>query len=153
MEINILQPSDGRDFQALLRIFEKVFEWQNVKPPQIGYLEKIMGNPNFKVFVARQESTVIGGLTVHILENYEVGLPSAYVYDLAVATEYQRKGVGKKLMAAVMEYGRQNGFREVFVQAEADDDQAVDFYRSTPVSGELQATHFFYILNPESKPN
>jgi len=59
-------------------------------------------------------------------------------------TQYQRKGIGKKLISALCEYCSKNGFNEVFVQAETADTQAVNFYRTTPISDELQATHFTY---------
>jgi aminoglycoside 3-N-acetyltransferase I len=69
------------------------------------------------------------------------------VYDLAILPNYQRKGIGKKLMSTLNEYCEKNGFNEVFVQAETDDFQAVNFYRTTPISEELNATHFTYSFN------
>lgn len=70
--------------------------------------------------------------------------PIAHIYDLAVSTSYQRKGIGSKLIAFANEYCKQSGFEEVFVQAEKDDDYAIDFYRSTKPAEELEAVHFSY---------
>jgi aminoglycoside 3-N-acetyltransferase I len=33
------------------------------------------------------------------------------------------------------------------VQADKDDDHAIEFYRSTPITNEEQVVHFYYTLN------
>jgi aminoglycoside 3-N-acetyltransferase I len=94
--------------------------------------------------VAKTKEKVIGGLTAHVLDRYDTEKPSAYIYDIAVLTTQQRKGIGNLLIATLNDYCKKNGFSEVFVQAETDDHQAVNFYRTTPNTHELQATHFTY---------
>ncbi len=147
IEIRRLSRQDVDDFSALISVFENVFEWENFSFPSREHLQRIITNPNFIVLVAKTASEVIGGLTAHTLCNYASEKASAYVYDLAVSTEFQRKGIGKRLMKTLNEYCSQIGFKEIFVQAESDDYQAVNFYRRTPISGELQATHFYYSLD------
>ncbi len=147
MDIKKLLSQDVNDFSKLIQVFENVFEWENFKFPSQAYLKKLLNNSNFFVFVAKDRDQLIGGLTAHVLDRYDNEKPSAYVYDLAILTDYQRKGIGKKLMATLNEYCEKNGFNEVFVQAETDDFQAVNFYRTTPISKELQATHFTYSFN------
>lgn len=147
MEIKKLLSQDVNDFSKLIEVFENVFEWGNFKFPSHAHLKKLLNNSNFFVFVAKDRDQLIGGLTAHVLDRYDNEKPSAYVYDLAILTDYQRKGIGKKLMSTLNEYCEKNGFNEVFVQAEMDDFQAVNFYRTTPISEELQATHFTYSFN------
>ncbi len=48
------------------------------------------------------------------------------------------------LITSLNDYCEKNGFNEVFVQAETADLQAVNFYKTTPISSELMATHFTY---------
>lgn len=143
-EIHILTPNDTVCFSELIKVFEKVFEWENFSPPSIAHLHKLLSNESFLVLVAKIKDDVIGGLTAHVLDRYDSEKPSAYIYDIAVLTNLQRKGTGKLLIAALNEYCKKNGFSEVFVQAETDDHQAVNFYRTTPTTSELQATHFTY---------
>ncbi|MDW3209083.1 MAG: GNAT family N-acetyltransferase [Reichenbachiella sp.] len=147
MDIKKLFSQDVNDFSKLIQVFENVFEWGNFNFPTQAHLRKLLNNSNFFVFVAKDGDELIGGLTAHVLDRYDNENPSVYVYDLAILTNYQRKGIGKKLMSTLNEYCEKNGFNEVFVQAETDDFQAVNFYRTTPISEELQATHFTYSFN------
>jgi aminoglycoside 3-N-acetyltransferase I len=144
MDVKIIKltHTDIDPFTDLINVFKEVFEWSSV--PTRTHLQKVLTNPTFGVFVAKADSKLVGGLTVHILDSYETEKPSAYIYDLAVLAEYQRQGIGKSLIMAVNDYCRQQGFGEVFVQAETDDEQAMNFYRTTDISSELQATHFTY---------
>lgn len=142
VKITHLTHKDIDPFVDLINVFKKEFDWSSI--PTKTHLQKVLSNPAFLVFVALLNNKVVGGLTVHILNSYETEKPSAYIYDLAVLAEYQRQGIGKSLIMAVNEYCRQHGFGEVFVQAETDDEQAVNFYRTTDISSELQATHFTY---------
>jgi aminoglycoside 3-N-acetyltransferase I len=144
MDVKIIKltHTDIDPFTDLINVFKEVFEWSSV--PTKTHLQKVLTNPTFFVFVAKADSKLVGGLTVHILDSYETEKPSAYLYDLAVLAEYQRQGIGKSLIMAVNDYCRHHGFGEVFVQAETDDEQAMNFYRTTNISSELQATHFTY---------
>ncbi|PSR56468.1 AAC(3)-I family aminoglycoside 3-N-acetyltransferase [Adhaeribacter arboris] len=121
--------------------------------PEPVAFTKVLHNPYLIVIIARANKKLVSSLTAHVLDRYDSEKPSAYVYDLAVLTSFQQKRIGKKLMATLNEYCSTKGFQEVFVQAETNDLQAVNFYRSTPLSNELQATHFTYLfskINPEN---
>jgi aminoglycoside 3-N-acetyltransferase I len=144
MDVKIIKltHTDIDPFTDLINLFKEVFEWSSV--PTRTHLQKVLSNPAFGVFVALLNNKVVGGLTVHILDSYETEKPSAYIYDLAVLAEYQMQGIGKSLIVALNDYCRQHGFGEVFVQAETDDEQAMNFYRTTDISSELHATHFTY---------
>jgi len=144
VEIQILTDKDTDSFSELIKIFEKVFEWENFSPPTNTHLQRLLNNKSFLVFVAKTNNSLLGGLTAHVLDRYNTEKPSAYIYDIAVSPPFQRKGIGKLLIATLNDYCEKNGFSEVFVQAETDDHQAVNFYRTTPNNSELQATHFTY---------
>ena len=146
MEVAKLGSQDLDKFVALIQVFEAVFEMKNFTLPATEHLQNILSKPGFMVFVAEKEHEVIGGLTAYTLDQYYSEKPLAYIYDLAVKTAYQRQGVGKKLMAALTKYCYENGFEEVFVQADKVDDYALDFYRSTPITNEEQVVHFTYSL-------
>jgi aminoglycoside 3-N-acetyltransferase I len=146
MKIDILKlsPNDIEDFSKLISVFEKAFEWDDFSFPNISHLQKVMDNPYFLAFVAKADQKLVGGLTAHILHRYDSEKPAAYIYDIAILTEFQRKGIGKSLIATLNDYCKKEGFSEVFVQAETDDSQAVNFYRTTSINSELKATHFTY---------
>ena len=145
-EIKIIKPDGLDELYDLISVFEDVFEMEPFKRPDEIYLKNLLNRYNFFAVVARADSKIIGGLTVYVLDQYYTAKPLAYIYDLAVLTEYQRKGVGRKLIAFTNEYCRRQGFREVFVQADKVDDYAIDFYRSTNPTAEEQVVHYSYIL-------
>lgn len=146
MDITVKQltAADTNDFLQLLRIYESVFEWPGFTPPDNAYLQRILANPAFLVFVALHENKTIGGLTIHLLPRYDTEKMSAYIYDVGVTEAFQRRGIGQQLIAAAAAYCKTNGCSEMFVQAESEDEHAVDFYRKTPVTAELAAMHFTY---------
>jgi aminoglycoside 3-N-acetyltransferase I len=144
IEIRKLNQTDIGDFTDLIKIFEDVFEWENFIIPKSKHLQRLLDDSNFLVFVGKVDTKVVGGLTAHTLHRYDTEKPSAYIYDLGVITDLQRKGIGKLLLKNLNNYCNKNGFNEVFVQAETDDIQAINFYKTTPISSELKATHFTY---------
>jgi len=147
IEIFRLGQNDVNDFMNLIKVFENVFEWENFSTPSVTHFQNLLYNDKLLVFIAKTDNKVVGGLTAHVLDRYDSEKPSAYIYDIAVISSLQRKGIGKLLLASLNKYCRKFGFHEIFVQAETDDIQAVNFYKSTPISSELNATHFTYSLN------
>ncbi len=144
IEIKKLSPQDVNDLSELIKIFEIVFEMSDFKIPSNGHLQFLLNKPDFFVLVAKYNNKIVGGLTVYILHRYYSEKPSAYIYDVGVLPDNQRNGIGKKLIDYLNDYCKENGFEEVYVEAETDDTQAVNFYRTTFFSNELQATHFTY---------
>jgi aminoglycoside 3-N-acetyltransferase I len=146
MEICKLQQNEVSAFKNLLEIFQHVFE---IEAPisDVSHLGCILANPDFLVFVVKHNDKVVGGLTLYVLQSYYGKKPVAYIYDVGISPEFQRKGFGKALIKAVCTYCKDNGFEEAFVEAEADDSNAVNFYRSTNSNVEMQAIHFTYAFH------
>jgi len=147
ISISKLGKDDLDRFIALIRLFEVAFDMKNFELPNTHHLRKLLSRSDFFVFVARLGDTVVGGLTAYTLEQYYAEKPLAYLFDLAVAVEHQRQGIGRKLVAALNGCCAQEGFKEVFVQADLADDYALDFYRSTRPTAEEEVIHFSYSLN------
>jgi len=134
---------DIKEFTEVLGVFEDVFEMRDFQLPGDDHLATLLSREDFIVYVALSENAVVGGLTAYILPSYYSQSSEVYLYDLAVKTSHQRKGIGKKLLNALTEYCHQNGYKEFFVQADEADTHALDFYRSTGGSAE-KVTHFTY---------
>ncbi|HAA10955.1 MAG TPA: AAC(3)-I family aminoglycoside 3-N-acetyltransferase [Cytophagales bacterium] len=144
--VRLLTPDELPQFEALVRLFEVVFEMENFQIPPKDHLQQVLEKPGFFVMVAIQEGTVVGGLTAYTLDQYYSQKPLAYIYDLAVDTTLQRQGIGKQLIAAFHRHCQERGYEEVFVQADEVDDYALDFYRSTRPTEEEKVRHFYYSL-------
>ncbi|WP_340062982.1 GNAT family N-acetyltransferase [Ascidiimonas aurantiaca] len=148
-EINKLHPNEVACFRDLVNIFKEVFE--NEEPiSQNKQLGTLLSNPNFMVFVVRQNNKIVGGLTIHVLQSYYNTKPVAYIYDVGVTPELQGQGLGKALIAEVCECCKENGFEDAYVEAESDDIDAVNFYRKTKFNSETNAIHFTYTFDHEN---
>src|SRR4051812_42840639 len=99
MDITIkkLNRNDVDNFAQLIRIFEDVFEMKNFRMPDEIYLQQLLARDDFFVFVALLNNHVVGGLTSYIMHQYYTKSPLVYIFDLAVRTDFQRKGVGRML--------------------------------------------------------
>lgn len=128
VEIVKLSAADADKFSRIVDVFAEVFEMDAFVKPPIEYFGKLLAKDSMIVFAALLNDEVIGGLTAFVLPSPYAETAEVYVYDLAVAPVYQRKGVGAMLMRGVREYSASLGAREVFLQADYVDRHAVDFY-------------------------
>lgn len=129
-QIRRLSPDHLTDFQALVHLFNRVFEAEPNLASETGLL-KLLHNPNFLVLVALVEDEVVGGLTAYELPLYTSDSSEMFIYDLAVNPPYQRMGIGRGLLDELKTYCRERGILEFFVMAHAEDEHAVEFYRAT----------------------
>ena len=104
---------------------------------------KLLSNTNFIAIAAFRENEIVGGLTAYELSMYYSDNSEIFLYDLAVKPEYQRMGIGKRLIHHLREYCVKNGIDEFFVLAHAEDEHAVEFYRSTGGKSE-KVVNFLY---------
>lgn len=141
-----LSATDYIQFISLIRLFEDVFEMENFDIPPQSHLENLLATSDFHVFVAMIDNEVIGGLTIYTLKQYYATKPLAYIYDLAVKSNLQRQGIGKQLISFIKVYFKNEGYEEIFVQADRVDDYALDFYRKTSPTNEEDVLHFYYKL-------
>jgi len=140
-----LAGNDLHHLIALIRLYEDVFEMRNFIMPNDDYLQTLLDRESPFFVVALLDGVVIGGLTAHILPSTYFPSGEVYIYDLAVQTEYQGKGVGRQLIASLKEYSTSLGMKEIFVQADIEDQHAVDFYNATGGTAE-RVIHFSYNL-------
>lgn len=143
MEIKKLNQNAISDFKDLIKIFKDVFENER-ELPNNDHLVKLLSNNDFVVFVVKLDGRVVGGLTIYVLQNYYNEKPIAYIYDVAITPNFQGQGLGKKLIEEVCMFCEKNGFEDAYVEAESDDIDAINFYRKTKFSSEMNAIHFTY---------
>ncbi|XDD42962.1 GNAT family N-acetyltransferase [Leptospira sp. WS60.C2] len=147
--IKKLSANDLNLFVELICLFEDVFEMKNFRLPNHNYLQSLLARDDFFVFVSILEGKVVGGLTAYLIRQYYSEKPLVYIFDLAVQTSLQRKGIGRSLIQGINSYCKERGMEEVFVQADVVDDYAIDFYKSTGGHPE-DVVHFYYPLNSNS---
>lgn len=144
IHIRLLDPTDLAAYTRLIRLFEDVFEWEDFELPDPAYLQRTLDAGQWMVFVAEHKGEIVGGLTAIRLDLYSSPRPSAYLYDFAVATHWQRQGVGRRLMTALLDHCRAQGYELAFVQADVEDTHALEFYQAMRPTEVLHAQHFTY---------
>lgn len=84
-------------------------------------------NPRFKVFVAEEESKIIGMALFY--ERYSTWKGKAIHLEDLIVTESKRKlGVGKALYSKLMEYAHENNYGRVAWEVLDWNQNAIDFY-------------------------
>ncbi|GIZ09042.1 GNAT family N-acetyltransferase [Flavobacterium sp. UMI-01] len=141
-----LKKEDISLFKKLIYLFEDVFIMENFDIPNDPHLENLLNKNDFHAIVAIHNNEIVGGLTAYTLQQYYSIKPLAYIFDLAVAVQFQRQNVGTQLINYSKEYFKEIGYEEVFVQADKVDDYAVKFYRKTKPTVEEDVSHFYYVL-------
>jgi ribosomal protein S18 acetylase RimI-like enzyme len=113
----------------LIKLYENVFKMEPFQYPSNDYLEKTLKNENTIFVVAKYGEEIIGGLTAHELASTYFEYNEVYVYDLAVHQDFQRKGIGTRLIEELKKSSCSKGDKEIFLQADVGDDYAINFYK------------------------
>lgn len=127
-----------QQLQQLRDLFNTVFETNNVFTQVVPHT--IAENLALCAVGAICDSKIVGGLVAYELPQLS-GEKELYLYDIAVLPSYQRSGIGKGLIQKLKEEAILRGASIIFVEAEADDSNAVAFYRSLNAE-EVSVCHF-----------
>jgi aminoglycoside 3-N-acetyltransferase I len=143
LKVRQLTQADLSAFILLIRLFNSVFETDESAIGSEMNLLKLLSNDNFVAIAAFYENEPVGGLTAYELPMYYSENSEIFLYDLAVKPDYQRRGIGKSLIRHLRDYCTDHGIHEFFVLAHAEDEHAVEFYRSTGGKSE-EVVNFLY---------
>lgn len=114
---------------ALIKLYADVFEMDNFESTGPDYLNYLLKKDEIIFYTAEQGNDVVGGLTAYILPSVYSNKSEVYIYDLAIARNYQRQGIGTSLIENLKIYCKTINVHEIFVQADVVDNNALDFYR------------------------
>ena len=124
-----LNVNNLEEILKLIKLYENVFKMESFKYPSQSYLENMLKNDNIIFIVAKYREEIIGGLTAHILASTYFESNEVYVYDLAVHHDFQRIGIGTRLIEELKRISCVKGDKEIFLQADIGDEYAIDFYK------------------------
>jgi len=94
----------------------------------VAQFERALSNPCFRAFVAEDEGTVKGLVTIWLRECLSHGGPVALIDELIVAEGERGGGLGSRLLEHALAYCRQQGCVEVEISTEAENVAARRFY-------------------------
>ena len=131
--------------RGLLGMFGEAFgdvpTYQHAVPSD-AYLRQLLSNPSFIAVVASCGEKIVGGLAAYVLDKFEQERREIYIYDLAVAQAYRRKGIATAAIGELQKIAQARGAYVIFVQADLDDQPAIALYESL---GTKETAHHFDI--------
>jgi aminoglycoside 3-N-acetyltransferase I len=131
MEIRLLQSTDVDLMYGMLDLFGEVFaDRQNYceRQPSAAYLAELLASRAFIAIAAVEENSVVGGLAAYELRKFEQERSEIYIYDLAVAEPFRRRGVATALIERLRQVAAERRAWVIYVQADYGDDPAIALY-------------------------
>lgn len=106
-------------------------------PPTESYLASVLAKEHVIALVALLGGVVVGGLVAYELDKFERARRELYIYDLAVALHYRRRGIATALIEHLRTMAAQRGSWVIYVQADYGDDPAIALYEKLGVREEV----------------
>jgi len=101
--------------------------------PSAAYLRRLLDGDNFIAVAALQGDEVVGGLAAYELRKFEQERSEIYIYDLAVAGPYRRRGIATALIQRLKAVAAARGAYVIYVQADLGDAPAIELYEKLGV--------------------
>ena len=104
---------------------------------------KISKNSNQAIYVAIKDSKVIGATTILIEQKFiHGGGKVGHIEDVAVAKEFQGKGIGQKIVKAMLEYAQEHGCYKTILDCT---DDLIPFYEKIGFKRHSNAMRFDHL--------
>ncbi|WNG60559.1 GNAT family N-acetyltransferase [Archangium gephyra] len=129
MRLKRLKAGDRELAKVLFPVMAEVFE-EGSGELSDGYIDRLLGREDFWAIAAFVDNDIVGGLTAHTLPMTRAEYSEIFIYDIAVRSDHQRKGIGRGLIEELRAQAAGMGIRELFVPADNEDVHALDFYRA-----------------------
>jgi aminoglycoside 3-N-acetyltransferase I len=152
--VHQLTPADVSLLRAMNALFAEAFsdpETYGAAPPCDAYLEGLLAKDHVIALVALVAGEVAGGLVAYELDKFERARRELYIYDLAVADSYHRRGIATVLIDRLREIAAKRGAWIVFVQADCGDVPAISLYEKLGSRREVLHFDFEVAGDPSEK--
>jgi aminoglycoside 3-N-acetyltransferase I len=129
--IRRLAPGDDALYDGMLDLFGAAFGepgTYGAARPGRDWRRRLLSADTFVALVALDGETVAGALAGYELAKFEQERSEFYIYDLAVAEAFRRRGIATALIRAFGRIAAERCGWVVFVQADPGDGPAVALY-------------------------
>ena len=145
MKIRRLQANDAFEARRLFALMATVFGEEHEVMSDARLLA-LLARDDFYAMAAFVDGAVVGGATAYALPMTRTPIMELFLYDIAVAPEHQRSGIGRALVLALRDAAGSAGIEDMFVAADNEDQHALDFYRA--LGGVASAATFYSFRTP-----
>ncbi len=105
--------------------------------------EKISSNPSETIYVAVIDSKVVGAASIIIEQKFiHKGGKVGHIEDVVVAKEFQGKGIGQKVVRALLEYAQKHGCYKTILDCT---DDLIPFYEKLGFKRHSNAMRFDHL--------
>jgi aminoglycoside 3-N-acetyltransferase I len=131
VDVRVLGATEVPQLRAMLSMFGRAFgdsPTYESRQPNDAYLQSLLARDSFVAIAALAGTEVVGGLAGYVLPKFEQARSEFYIYDLAVAEPYRRRGVATAMIDRLKRYASEKGIAVIFVQADYGDEPAIALY-------------------------
>jgi GNAT superfamily N-acetyltransferase len=129
----IIRDISPEDLPVVLSLYSSALENEQILSLEEAQsiFQKIQKYPNYKIYVAEQNTAIVGTFALLIMDNLaHFGTPSGIVEDVAVRADLQGMGIGKEMMNFALEQCRLAGCYKMVLSSNLRRKQAHAFYES-----------------------
>jgi aminoglycoside 3-N-acetyltransferase I len=121
-------------------------------PPSLSATRHYLGDRRNLFLLAYDGRQPVGFLRGTELRQIHTGRRQMFLYEIAVATDYRRRGIGRLMIQRLLRYCRAKKFEEAFVFTSPSNRAAVGLYRSTGGKTETDGDRMYVYYMPRDKP-
>ena len=139
IEIRALKPGEEA---VLANVAEDVFDDALVS----GATREFLADPRHHIVVAIDGGVVIGFASAVHYVHPDKPRPELFINEVGVAESHQRRGIGKRIMSALFDVGRELGCSAAWVLTSRDNEAATALYSSSGASADEDAVMYSFQL-------
>lgn len=114
----------------LFELFSQEADFRPDQGKQRRAISEILSHPELgRILVLKLGNQVAGMVSLLYLPSTAMGGKVAMLEDMIIAREYRHQGYGRQLLAAAVDFARQQGCLRVTLLTDNDNRQAQQFYR------------------------
>lgn len=123
-----IRPVDISDYNELMELYNGFVGEDRYTKHDNDSFKKVLNSKNNFVYVAEEKNKLIGFATFSVRTVIRYPKPIAELDELYVLPAYRRKGVGQKLMQAILDKAKQSDCFRLFIESHYDHKSAHKLY-------------------------
>ena len=143
IDIKIRKLEEKDLFNGFLESLDSLRKASDLNPKKAKEIfKKIKSDKNYQIYVAVLDSKVVGTTTLYIEQKFiHDGGKVGHIEDVAIRKEYQDKGIGQKVVKALLEHAKKEGCYKTILDCT---DDLMPFYEKIGFKRHSNSMRFDY---------